>query len=247
RLAEESVQTRAAAGVISERQAREELLAIYSRQREAIQGLIPALQEQAAATGVAADIELLQSYALELEKLNLLIQQTGDAWRQVRERVADAITSDISDFLSRGVDEVRSAGEALVTILRDMLQSVREIVAQMLSEQLVRGVRQLLSRGSGGGDDAARETQTAAVALTAAGGVVASSAGAVTTSAAALSAAGGVITAAASAIASSAAALAAAAAAASAANGLSLGFAGGGYTGHGGRYEPAGIVHRGEY
>jgi hypothetical protein len=78
--AESSVQTRQDAGLLSERQARLELLGIYQRQRDAIQAQLPALASVAAATKSAVDVERLVQYADQVEQLNVLIQKTGDAW-----------------------------------------------------------------------------------------------------------------------------------------------------------------------
>jgi hypothetical protein len=61
--AESSVQTRVGAGLLSERQARLELLDIYQRQRDAIQAQLPALAKVAAETKNAVDVERLAQYA----------------------------------------------------------------------------------------------------------------------------------------------------------------------------------------
>jgi hypothetical protein len=292
--AESSVQTRQGAGLLSERQARLELLGIYERQRDAIQAQLPALASVAAATKSAVDVERLVQYADQVEQLNVLIRKTGDAWADVRTEVRRALETGVADFLNGAVtavsdfsqlrdiahqaqevrdaqDRVRSALDteqdpavrsdleavnkeldamgakldeqaAKFTTLADVARSalggifdsIRQVLGQRIAEQLIDSLANLLHIGR---DDSAERLARAARELTVAGISVGASAGLMLAAALALKAASGVanpddiVDGAIKAGASS----------------LIGSFAGGGYTGAGGKYEPAGVVHRGEY
>jgi hypothetical protein len=142
------------------------------------------------------------------------------------------------DAMGQKLDEQASKFTTLADVARSamggILDSIRQVLGQRIAEALVDKLQGLLGIGR---DDSAERLARAARELTVAGISVAGAAGLMLAAALALRAAGGmpnpddIVD----------------GAIKSGLSSLVGSFAGGGYTGSGGKYEPAGVVHRGEY
>jgi uncharacterized membrane protein len=156
-------------------------------------------------------------------------------------------------------DRTKSLKDDVLGFVADMAQSLARFAAQQLAAQATTAL--LHTVGVGAADAAsttvnataaatqAASTTAAATALSAAGATIVSGGAAVTAGATELTAAGATVDGAAVAISAAAAELASAAAAEASAAAVSTAaeFADGGYTGDGAKYQPAGIVHAGEF
>lgn len=241
---EQSLGAQREAGLLTEVAARERLLGIHRATADQLQQLRPLLEDLASQPGVVGDAAAAALQQLETHVLRL--QSTTSLF-------ASTLQSGLTDGLREALTGLADGTLTLREAIHALSSTVAESLINMYSDQLAEGAaKSIMSMLPGmGGDGAADVTAGAA---------------AVSGSAAALSAAGGTLVTGAAAIQAAAASLAAASGTAGAANAAAgaagssgwmssiwgaarswFGFSGGGYTGPGGKYQPAGIVHAGEF
>ena len=238
---EQSVQAQVTAGLITETEGRRQLVELHRQTATVVEQYLPALREMAAIPGPMGDAARAQLEAIQTKLVEL--KSTADEYKVALKNGLESGLEDAIMGLATGTLTLR---DAVTSLVQSVAQGMAQIAAQRLAEQATAGIMGLF--GAGGEGE---------------GAGLASGAAAVTAAAAEMAAAGGVLIAGASAVTTSATALAAAngtAAATGAAGGGSgsstswisailglFGFSDGGYTGRGGKYQPAGIVHAGEF
>ncbi|GJG88727.1 hypothetical protein tb265_39080 [Gemmatimonadetes bacterium T265] len=205
---EQTVQAQLAAGTLSHAEARQQLAAAYTRERDAILAELPALTAWAQATGQATDAEKVLAYAAQVDGLNTKIRQSTDEYARLGSKIRESVTNDLATFLGSGIDKVRTLGEAVRGLLLSVAGDIQQAIGRSLAETAVDKVRGLFGAATG----AQQGTQLAksSAELGVGGAVVKEGGDRVTAGAGALAAAGQVVLAAASAITAAAAALAAA-------------------------------------
>jgi hypothetical protein len=247
-LERERIQNQAARGQIFQFQAEEQIIAL-ERAR------LPVLREIAAEmAGTAVTDEQIQAareFASEIERLEVGIDKAGREMAEFKQAAFDAAKSALAEFL-KNIDKIEDLGDAIKGLFASIADSLRNLAAEMLAKQIlerllsvfgVSGGPQQVATAAAAGTAQATPLIAASTALTTAGGVIISGAAAISASAAQLLAA-------ATALQAAGAASAAGGSAGGAASLASLfggGFAEGGYTGPGGKYQPAGVVHAGEF
>ncbi|MEN1942653.1 phage tail length tape measure family protein [Luteimonas sp. MJ293] len=221
--AQQSVQTRLQAGLITEAQAQREIVELYNQKLAILDPLVDQMEAMAHAAGNEEALANVQRMRLELEQMR-------NTTSLLATTVANTFEGGLTDAMTSLAAGTASLGEAGRQFLLNMAQGMAQFAAEQLAAIARARLMQALARRSG-----AENVTEGAAALTAAAG------------AAAL--AGGQVGAGAIALGTAAAALQAAATTLIIANSMGggMGFASGGYTGDGGKYVPAGTVHRGEY
>jgi len=205
-------------GAISEYEGRKRVLALYAEQGTVLQSLLPQMEAMAAAIGPEA-VANVQRMRDELERM----QATTSLLQQ---ELGNTFTGALSDALHSLATNTASLGDAVRNFLQSMADGLARMASEALAQEAWARIIGMFNKGGGGNaeklDQAATKTTTAGVVL----GLGANMLG------------------------SSAKDLQAAANTLLIANAMSMaagGFAEGGYTGPGGKYQPAGVVHRGEY
>ena len=255
---EQSLANQVTAGLTGELEAKRQILAINGSTATQIEALLPKMRELAEITGNPAAID-------RIKDLEVRIQGLRTKANEVQQAFGDAFGNSLSNSLKSLSDGTATLGEAVLGLLRNLALGMGEWAAQQLALQAKDGLMAMIN--------GAAKTAAGAGAATSAAGTVAAGVGAVvdTASAAAETAATAASTTAtiadtaattAAAAASTALATAATAAAvalqavaassassgaSSALGALSAGFSGGGWTGPGTKFQPAGIVHADEF
>ena len=215
---EQSIDAQVNAGLITELEGRKRLVDIHRETAGVVESYLPALREMAALPGPMGEQARVALQQVETQLITLRTT-TDDVQNALRSGLQNGLQEALTG-LANGTMNLR---DAISTLVLSVAEAMGQLAAQMLAQQAMAGIMSLFGGGQQGGE------------LTA-------GAAAVTGSAVALSAAGSTLIAGAAAIEAAAVSLAAANA-----MGGGFGFASGGYTGAGGKYEPAGIVHRGEF
>lgn len=127
--AEQRIETAAQTGVITESEARRQLIELHRETAAEVERLIPLMRELAEATGDPAAIERIKDLELELEQLG---QIAGDVGKELRDNLRDAGESAFSSFL----DGTKSAKEALQDFIADFRRRIADLVAEKLFDQL---------------------------------------------------------------------------------------------------------------
>ncbi|ATG73683.1 hypothetical protein AN401_07270 [Zobellella denitrificans] len=215
---EQSIANRREAGLITELDAREQLIDLHQRTTEALREQMPMLQELAQLPG-----QVGEDARATLEQLELEMQRLQATVTLLQQALQEGLATGITQALTGLANGTMTLRDAVRTLISSIAQSMIQLGAQLAAQEALKALF-----GGGGGE--APQLMAAAGALSA--------------SSVALDASGATLI-------TAAASLQAAAAALAAANvgggGLIPGFAEGGWTGPGSKYQPAGIVHADEY
>lgn len=242
---QQAIQVQQQSGLLTEAGAQRAIVDLYREQSVVLDGLLPKMEAAAIALGNPEAVANVQRMRLELESM-------AAATDLLSTTIANTFESSFSNSLVSLVTATASLREAAEQFFLSMARGMAEFIAQEWSQQLAGKLQGLLGALGDTGTEAASAaaTQAAAASLAAAGTTVSAGATAVGGSATALTGAGGTLVTGAAAVSAAAVQLqiaATAMAAANAAGSAGGGFADGGYTGPGGKYQWAGDVHRGEY
>lgn len=262
---EQSIDAQVSAGLITQIEGQSRLVDLHRQAAQQIEAYLPRLREMAALPGPMGEQAraALQSMETQLIQLRTTTDELGNALRNgLQSGIQEALTG-----LVNGTMNLRDAIRALALSVADALaQMATKNLAQMATDSLAG----LFDGGQAAGDAAGAAATAAAIttagsaAATAMGaGIGAGGTGAGATMAvsietgglgAAATMAASITSAGTAAATTMAAAITSAAAAGGGGGGdllgsfiSAMGFAEGGYTGPGGVYQPAGIVHAGEF
>lgn len=212
-------------GLINSVEAQRKLLELRQQEIAQLQLMIPQLELAAqsmdgfAKEETLAKIDQLKTKLFDLQTQGTLLQTT----------LGNSLQSGIENSLNSLIEGTASAKDAALGLIREVASGLARLAVQQLASLATQKLLSAVFKGKGQSADVgsgADKLQVAAVATGLAGGVVQLGA---------------------KSLSSAAQELASAATLMIVANSLGGGFADGGFTGPGGVYEPAGIVHRGEY
>lgn len=257
------------AGVITQIEGENRLIALQRRRLGVLQQMAAAMMEAARASNNPELIAQAQQYADSVAEIATSFYAATNAGAQFRQGLETGLRTGIENLLTT-LHQVESLEDAFLALAQTVVNSLGQIAAEQLARQTTEGIMGLLGGGAQEEAQAAQAAQlqaaatqltaagttvntgatatgAAATQLGAAGTTVTTGATAVQTSATTLTSAGSSLITGAAAVQQAAVQLMAAAQAMAAANAAGGGYAEGGYTGPGGKYEPAGIVHAGEF
>ncbi|MGO1069643.1 tape measure protein [Lysobacter sp. CA199] len=228
---EQSIQTRQQAGLLTEIGARRELIGLHASTAAEVDQLLPKMEQLAARTGSPDAIERVkdlttQVAALKVQSNELVVTLTN------------GFESGLSTALEGLATGTLTLRQALTGLVQDMAASLAQLAAQQLAAMATAKLMSVIGKVAGGKGtpDLAQPDPVQAAAAGAAYAVP------ITGASVALGAAGKVVMSAAIAMQTAATTMLAA----NATKSMS-GFSGGGFTGIGPKYAPAGVVHRGEF
>ncbi len=131
RQEEESINVRRAAGLVTERQAREQLLDLQQRTAETVRGMLPNIEKAAEAIGPDA-IDRARRYRLEFEKLaNVKLVEFQRKLNEMRDAMVDAGQGFFETIMQGG-----SAKDAVLQFVDDVNAQLRRMLAREMSEKL---------------------------------------------------------------------------------------------------------------
>ncbi|MDI3489557.1 MAG: hypothetical protein PWP11_834 [Thauera sp.] len=220
--AEQSIDAQVGAGLITELEGRRRIVDLHRQTAAVVEGYLPTLREMAAIPGPMG-----QQAAAALQTLETQLLQLRTTTNDLQNALRSGLQNGLQQSLQGLADGTMNLREAVTTFVQSVTQAMADLAAQQLAQQATASVMGLF-----GGSEGSDLTQGA---------------GAVTAASGALAMAGGTLVTGAAAIQAAAASLAAANATSAAAGIIQGGFSAGGYTGPGGKYQPAGIVHKGEF
>lgn len=134
-------------GVITEREGQ---IAIAQLEKDRL----PVLRQIAAAMKAAAvtpeQIETARQFNDQLEQLAASSDLAGQRMAEFKNAVDQALTSDLANFFSRGIDEATSFGDAMRRLAASVIQSLREIASQMLANLAIQALMGAIGGAVGG-------------------------------------------------------------------------------------------------
>jgi len=239
--AEQRVHIEQQAGLISSITAQEKLLEIRQREIAELQRLLPLMREQAQLLGSPEALARLAEMENRLFELQNQAGLLATTFRQ-------GLESGIGGALEKIRTESLSLGDAIKAVVGGIADAMGQLASQQLASAATAQLMKLAGK-AGGLDVGQPDPAEAAAAGVAYAAPIQGASAALAGASATLGTAGAGLNSGAAAITVAAAQLMAAAQALTVANsiGAATGFADGGYTGPGGKYAVAGVVHRGEY
>ncbi|MGC4077274.1 MAG: phage tail length tape measure family protein [Rubrivivax sp.] len=244
---QQAVQAEMSAGLTTELDAQERLLNANARAASQIEGLLPAMRALAAQVNDPAVTAWLTEVTAKVEEMKV---KTQDLRKSFQEAFQNDLASGISN-LALGVSSLEDAVKSFVRSLAEaMVQFAANELAKSATKSMMGGIDSML-KAVQELIPAFGEVATAKVAadktMTVSGVTSTAEAAGAATAAGAEVATANAPAAAATATWSFGAAAVAGMIALAALYAFAKGFSSGGYTGDGGKFEPAGIVHKGEH
>lgn len=138
RNAQEAIQTQQQAGLLTEAQARQQIVELQQQSAAEMERLLPAMQQSAQAIGPEA-VERVRAFATELSRTKLVV---NDIAVTINGQFQDAFTGLFESVISG----TKSAKQAFLDFGRSILATINRIIAQKFAEQLFAGFG-----GKGGG------------------------------------------------------------------------------------------------
>ena len=240
------IDQRRAAGILTEAQAVDERIAAYQRWIPIMEANLQVMRENAQTTEQYMAVAEQQG---KLDALKTKLREVADSFKWLKDAAKESLTNGIQSFLVSLTDSTTTLSDKIRALGLSITQSLAQAASTKIATTLTDSMGGLFSSGNAGAaaggaalSAAGTTLTTAGASLDGAGAILNAAGGMLDGSGAALSTAGGILNA-------SAGALSAAASELAVANSMSLtgGFAEGGYTGPGGKFEAAGLVHRGEF
>lgn len=265
---EQTVNVELNAGLISQVEAQRQLVDLHKQEADALEQLIPQLQAQADL--LPRDSEAYAQATQKIQQFQNQIIQLRAHTNELADTLSNAFEKGLASSLEGLANHVKTLDQAIRGVFDSIKNATIQYFSQTLANEATTGLRNLGASLFGSGNKAGGTDQAAQAAQSLSSGLTAGATAAAPTFTTAITAAGTTaatamgtaITTAGTAVAASiSAAMASGAAAGSAgslfssvaptvtetAGGTTTTFDVGGYTGDGGKYQPAGIVHAGEF
>ncbi len=230
-------------GLISEVEGRKQTVALYQKTADIVSVLIPDMQRLAETSGDPRIVTNVANLTTKVAELRSVSNEAADA-------LGKAFQGSFGNTLEALATRTKTLGEAVQDMIRDIAASMARWAAEQLASEARVGLlnlgKSLLPGAAAAGAVASTGADAAGSAAVAASGTAAATAMSGTAAAATA------LTAALSQASIAAGGQVASGAASSGGSWISaigsfFGFADGGYTGEGTKYQPAGIVHAGEH
>lgn len=130
---QQQIQLQVASGKLFEFEGEQKILEIERARLPLLQQLAAAMLAQAQASGDPARIQQAQEFNDQIQQLGVNADRAGQQMANFKANVQSAIQQDIFSFLTRGIDEAESFGDAMRGLALSVVDSLRQIAAQMLS------------------------------------------------------------------------------------------------------------------
>lgn len=135
---EQSIQTQIQAGLISEREARRQIIELHQETATQVENLLPQMQELAEATGDPAALDRLKDMSVQLETLRTQANELTLALREGLEGgMEDAILG-----LAKGT---MTLGDAVRSFANTVVESLARMAAQQLASMAATGIISMLT------------------------------------------------------------------------------------------------------
>lgn len=142
RNAQEAIQIQQQAGLLTESQARQQIVALQQQSAAEMERLLPLMQQAAEAIGPAAVVRV-EAWRNELERTKLVVDD-----------VAITINGAVQDAFSQMFESIgngaKSAKEAFIDFARSVLSAINRIASQKLADALFGGMFGGIGGGAGG-------------------------------------------------------------------------------------------------
>ena len=128
RATEESINIQRQSGLLTEAQARQQILALHQDTGQALESLLPLLEKTAAAIGPEA-VARVQGWKNEIASTKLVVDE-------VATKIDGSIQDGLTEAFTGIIDGSKSAAQAFGDFGRSVLATIQKILAQKLAESL---------------------------------------------------------------------------------------------------------------
>lgn len=146
----DEINTQSTAHAISEREARDQIVAAYTKARAQLTAMLPEMAKFAALTQDPANVQAVEELRIKLEQMGVTIKQTGDELFKFKEGARDAFESGLAQFFDDAATGAKDIGESFRDMARSIIASLRQIAAQMLATLIIEKSLKLFGFSTGG-------------------------------------------------------------------------------------------------
>lgn len=159
---------------LNEAETRQEIVKAYTRAKEALEAMLPAMREAALLTGDENQIRTVEALAEKIREMGTTIRQTADDFKKLKDGGRDALQTGLAQFINDAATGAKDLGTAFRDAARSIIDSLRQIAAQMLANLIIQESLKFFGFAGGGSVSAATSTYSGG---TSSGGVLAASGG----------------------------------------------------------------------
>lgn len=133
RIEEERIQDRVIDGTLTERQAREEMLALQRRYRDELLAVLEVELQLAAARNDQTAVLNIQREIEETQRLGKVVDEVG---QQINRDLFDNLTGGIEGIFNSALDGIDSVKDAVADLGRSILAVINRVAAESLVEEI---------------------------------------------------------------------------------------------------------------
>lgn len=130
---EQSIDVQRGAGLITEREARQQIVQLHQDAAAEVEQLIPLMERLAAVTGDPAAITRLQQMRAEIAGLKTPINEAGVELNR-------AFTDGLSSGLQVAMKDIRDVGDAAMSVVDSVANAISRMVSESLAQNLFQGL-----------------------------------------------------------------------------------------------------------
>lgn len=147
----QAIQDKVNSGQIFQVQGDAQIRDLYAQQIPLLRQIADEQLRAALATGNKDNIQSAQDYIEKLNQLSIEFNQAAQEAKQFRDGIQSSLASGLTTFLTTGIEQAHSLGQAFEGLASSVVSSLEKMAAQMLVNLLIQKLLQAAGGFSGGG------------------------------------------------------------------------------------------------
>lgn len=136
----ERIQQDVELGITTEREGQRQIAALELERLPVMEQLAAAALAAAQASGDPALIAQAEDLNLRLRQIQVSTEKASSAWLQFKEQATDALAQDFTNWLTDGIEDVDSLGEAFRKLGDTILQTLQRILVERFIQPQIEGL-----------------------------------------------------------------------------------------------------------
>jgi Membrane-bound metallopeptidase len=147
---QEDINTQLEAHTITQRQAQNKLADSYQVAHDKLAAILPIMEKVAAVTQDPASLQAVKDLRLQLGQWELTIKRARDDLLELKEGALETFQTGIANLLDETAQGFQDWGERVKSVGRQIVDSLRQIAAQMLATLIIQNALKFFGFAGGG-------------------------------------------------------------------------------------------------
>lgn len=161
-LDRQKIDAQVRAGQITQMDGERQIIALELERIVVLQQVAQALLSAAEATGDPEKIRQAREYAQSVEEIGVAASNADDSMTRFRDTLEQSGIQALTDFFANGIAEAKNFSDAIRQMAMAVVNSIRQMAAQILATQIIQGLAGLFGTGGsvgGGGGSSSGKAQ----------------------------------------------------------------------------------------